>query len=87
KRHRLTDLFIILDEKANKSNKFAVCRLCIKGSSYDEAYKKRITNTLRECKRHLVSCQHFIAEYPNETERNKILDPNSTNKSSKESEK
>ncbi|CAG8456444.1 5232_t:CDS:2 [Dentiscutata heterogama] len=86
KQHRLTDLFIILDEKANKSNKFAVCKFCIKGSTYEEAYKNRITNTQRECRRHLISCQYFIAEYPSEIMRNKVLNPTLTNKDPQESE-
>ncbi|CAG8447473.1 382_t:CDS:2 [Cetraspora pellucida] len=83
KRHMLTDFFIIMDKKANKSNKFAVCKCCIEGSIYEEAYKNRITNTQRECRRHLNSCQFFIAKYPNETERNNILNPILENNSQK----
>ncbi|CAG8660791.1 25063_t:CDS:2 [Dentiscutata erythropus] len=86
KQHRLTNLFIILDEKANKSNKFSVCKFCIKGSTYEEAYENRITNTQRECRRHLISCQYFIAEYPSEIMRNKVLNPTLTNKDPQESE-
>ncbi|CAG8519355.1 9759_t:CDS:2, partial [Scutellospora calospora] len=59
----------------NKSNKFAVCKFCIDGSTYDDALKNRITNTQRECRRHLDSCKYFIEKYPSEAERNNILNP------------
>ncbi|CAG8670346.1 13213_t:CDS:2 [Cetraspora pellucida] len=62
-----------MDEKANKSNKYAVCKCCIEGSIYEEAYKNRITNTQQECRHYLNFCQFFIAKYPNETECNNIL--------------
>ena len=43
--HSLTPYFVILKEIANKSNKFAVCKLCIEGLGRDKAYQdSKITN-------------------------------------------
>ncbi|CAG8849568.1 24236_t:CDS:1, partial [Racocetra persica] len=43
--HRLSEFIIVLDEKANKSNKFCVCQECVIGSSYEDAYNNRFANT------------------------------------------
>ena len=59
--HNLTSYFVVLKEKANKSNKFAVCRLCIENLGYDKACQdSKITNKKRGCKvAHLKNCEFF----------------------------
>ncbi|GBB84564.1 hypothetical protein RclHR1_11130001 [Rhizophagus clarus] len=63
--HFLTPYIVVLhtDKKANKSNKYAVCRACISIIGKDEAYKLRFTNTKKECARHIKNCQNFAQKY------------------------
>ncbi|CAG8725064.1 17273_t:CDS:2 [Cetraspora pellucida] len=43
--YHLLEFIIMLDEKANKSNKFCVCQECVIGSSYKDVYNNRFANT------------------------------------------
>src|SRR5204863_7506723 len=63
-KHSLTKYVIILTEKSNNYNYFALCRYC----------KTKITNTKRLVFSHLKSCVKFQEQH-NEDERNKILYP------------
>ncbi|GBC10038.1 hypothetical protein RclHR1_00930016 [Rhizophagus clarus] len=49
--------------RANKSNKYAVCRACISIIGKDEAYKLKFTNTKKECARHIKNYQNFAQKY------------------------
>ena len=75
KPHNLTEYFIVLQEKANKCNKYAVCKACVRGTSYAEAVRNKITNKRRDCKRHLENCSFFLDNYPDPTVRKAILEP------------
>ncbi|CAG8618745.1 27294_t:CDS:2, partial [Racocetra persica] len=70
--HRLTEYIIVLDEQANKSNKFCICQECVFGSSYEEAYKNKFANTQELVRRHLKNCKYFKQKY-NESEQAEIL--------------
>jgi|SRR3954452_17672086 hypothetical protein len=63
-KHSLTKYIIVLPEKSNQYNYFALCRYC----------KTKITNTKRLVISHLKSCKKFEEQY-NENERNRILYP------------
>jgi hypothetical protein len=63
KQHYLTPYVVVLEQKANKSNKYAVCRACIRILGKDAAYKERFTNTKKECARHFQNCPNFAAMY------------------------
>src|SRR3954452_18430804 len=63
-KHSLTKYIIVLPEKSNQYNYFALCRYC----------KTKITNTKRLVISYLKSCKKFEEQY-NENERNKILFP------------
>ncbi|CAG8840080.1 26580_t:CDS:2, partial [Gigaspora margarita] len=70
--HRLSEFIIVLDEKANKSNKFCVCQECVFGSSFEEAYNNKFANTQELVRRHLKNCTYFKQKY-NESEQAEIL--------------
>ncbi|POG55037.1 hypothetical protein GLOIN_2v1886618, partial [Rhizophagus irregularis DAOM 181602=DAOM 197198] len=63
--HFLTPYVVVLHaaKKANKSNKYAVCRACISIIGKDEAYKLKFTNTKKECARHIKNCPNFAQKY------------------------
>ncbi|CAG8621195.1 2419_t:CDS:2, partial [Cetraspora pellucida] len=42
--YHLSEFIIVLEEKANKSNKYCVCKECISGSSYAETEKNKFAN-------------------------------------------
>jgi hypothetical protein len=63
-KHSFTKYVIVLNERSNKYNYFALCHYC----------KTKITNMKRLVFSHLKSCQKFKEQY-NEDERNKILFP------------
>ncbi|CAG8830248.1 32295_t:CDS:2, partial [Gigaspora margarita] len=71
--HRLSDFIIVLEEKANKSNKYCVCRECISGSSYAEAKKHKFANTQELVRHHLKDCIYFKQKY-SESEQQEILE-------------
>jgi hypothetical protein len=73
--HFLTPYIVVLHavKKANKSNKYAVCRACISVIGKDEAYKAKFANTKKECARHIKNCTSFAQKYsPKQIE--KLLD-------------
>jgi hypothetical protein len=72
-KHRLTEYILVLNEKANSCNKFAICRACKTQISYDFAYSNKIVNTKKCVKQHLRSCENFFAKYGRETGQ-EILD-------------
>ncbi|CAB5205771.1 unnamed protein product [Rhizophagus irregularis] len=63
--HFLTPYVVVLHtaKKANKSNKYAVCRACISIIGKDEVYKLKFTNTKKECARHIKNCPNFAQKY------------------------
>ncbi|CAG8807044.1 13578_t:CDS:2, partial [Cetraspora pellucida] len=70
--HRLSEFIIMLEEKANKSNKYCVCKECISGSSYAKAEKNKFANTQELVHHHLKNCIYFKQKY-NESEQAEIL--------------
>ena len=66
KQHFLTPYIVVLEQKANKSNKYALCRACIRILGKEAAYKERFTNTKRECAHHFQNCSNFAATYTSE---------------------
>ncbi|CAG8727359.1 7458_t:CDS:1, partial [Funneliformis caledonium] len=52
-KHKLSGYFLILDEKSNWWNNFAICMDCIRVLGLDEAQKQKFTNTKRACAKHL----------------------------------
>src|SRR6266496_3074116 len=73
--HFLTPYVVVLHtaKKANKCNKYAVCRACISIIGKDEAYKLKFANTKKECARHIKNCQNFAQKY-NSQQIAKLLD-------------
>ncbi|RIB18063.1 hypothetical protein C2G38_2185634 [Gigaspora rosea] len=61
--HRLSDFIIVLEENANKSNKYCICRECILGSLYAEAEKHKFANTQELVHRYLKDCIYFKQKY------------------------
>ncbi|CAG8476123.1 9122_t:CDS:2 [Gigaspora rosea] len=61
------------EEKANKSNKYCVCKEYILGSSYAEAEKNKFANTQELVRRHLKNCIYFKQKYT-EAEQEEILE-------------
>ncbi|CAG8791821.1 42223_t:CDS:2 [Gigaspora margarita] len=70
--YRLSEFIIVLDEKANKSNKFCVCQECVFGSSFDEAYNDKFANTQELVHQHLKNCIYF-KQKNSESEQAEIL--------------
>ncbi|CAI2166819.1 4428_t:CDS:2 [Funneliformis geosporum] len=71
--HFLTSYIVVLNKKANKSNKYAMCRACINVLGREETYKNKFTNTKKECIRHFQSCSSFAATYTSK-QINELLD-------------
>ncbi|CAG8460502.1 28155_t:CDS:2 [Gigaspora margarita] len=71
--HCLSEFIIVLEEKANKSNKYCVCKECISGSSYAEAEKNKFANTQELVRRYLKNCIYFKQKY-SKSEQEEILD-------------
>ena len=67
-KHRLTPYIMVLNEQANKSNKFAICRSCKNMLGYEGSIANKFVNTKRECKRHLKNCPYFKSEYDDQCE-------------------
>ena len=68
RQHFLTPYIVVLhsEQRANKSNKYAVCRACINILGKEEAYKNKFTNTKKECARHFRGCSSFATKYTSE---------------------
>jgi len=75
RQHFLTPYVVVLHaaKKANKSNKYAVCRACISIIGKEEAYKLKFANTKKECARHIKNCQSFAQKYSSQ-QITKLLD-------------
>ncbi|CAG8513550.1 4851_t:CDS:2, partial [Scutellospora calospora] len=69
-KHRLTTYIIVLNEMANKCNKFAICKACKEAISQEYAYSKKIVNTKKCVKAHLSKCEYFFAKYGKEEGEN-----------------
>jgi hypothetical protein len=61
-KHSLTGYITVLNEKANKSNHYALCRFC----------KTKLTNTKKLVTSHLKNCTIFKEQYT-EHEQKRIL--------------
>ena len=65
-RHSFTRFILQLDEKANKSNKYCICRLEMEATSFTEALKNKYLNKKERVINHLRSCQYFWDAYGQE---------------------
>ncbi len=63
KKHKLSGYFLILDEKSNWWNNFAICIDCIRVLGLDEAQKQKFTNTKYACAKHLKVCPYFAEKH------------------------
>src|ERR1043165_4101488 len=68
RQHFVTPYIVVLhsEQRANKSNKYAVCRACISILGKEETHKNKFTNTKKECARHFRNCSSFAATYTSE---------------------
>ena len=57
-KYKLSGYFLILEEKSNKYNNYAVCQDYIRGLGREEAMKLKFTNTKRACAKHLENCSY-----------------------------
>ncbi|RIB13169.1 hypothetical protein C2G38_2041200 [Gigaspora rosea] len=71
--HHLSDFIIVLEEKANNSNKYCVCKECISGSSYAEAEKNKFANIQELVCHYLKNCIYFKQKYT-KSEQEEILE-------------
>lgn len=63
-KHRLSEHFLILDEKANSTNKAAVCKYCIDHFGFQQAcLTSKVTNVVNSCLAHLRKCEIFASKY------------------------
>ncbi|CAG8583142.1 11359_t:CDS:2, partial [Funneliformis caledonium] len=62
-KHKLSGYFLILEEKSNKWNNYAICQDCIRVLGSEEASKHKFTNTKRAYANHLKTCPYW-AERP-----------------------
>jgi hypothetical protein len=67
-KHRLTPYIVVLNEQANKSNKFVICHPCKNMLGYEGSIANKFVNTKREYRRHLKNCPHFKSEYGDQCE-------------------
>ncbi|CAG8465886.1 7351_t:CDS:2 [Cetraspora pellucida] len=70
--HHLSEFIIMLDEQANKSNKFSICQEHVLGYSYKEAYNNKFANIQKLVCHHLKNCIYFKQKY-NKSEQAEIL--------------
>ncbi|KAK9721276.1 hypothetical protein K7432_003540 [Basidiobolus ranarum] len=63
-RHELSEHFIVLDEMANKKDRFAVCKYCAETKGENEAFRHKILNKKANCRKHLENCSHFTGTLP-----------------------
>ncbi|CAG8799664.1 2483_t:CDS:1, partial [Gigaspora rosea] len=71
-RHSFTQFIIQLNEKANKSNKYCICKLQKETTSFTNALQNKFLNKKERVISHLRSCQYFWNAY-GEKRENKIL--------------
>ncbi len=57
-KHKLSEYFLMLEEKSNKYNNYAVCQDCIRDLGQEEVMKLKFTNTKRACAKHLENCPY-----------------------------
>ncbi|CAI2185385.1 15911_t:CDS:2 [Funneliformis geosporum] len=65
-KHKLSGYFLLLEEKSNKYNNYAVCQDCIRGLGREKAMKQRFTNTKRACVKHIENYSYWIERYSSE---------------------
>ncbi|GBC53195.2 ribonuclease H-like domain-containing protein [Rhizophagus irregularis DAOM 181602=DAOM 197198] len=65
-KHKLSGYFLMLEEKSNKYNNYAVCQECVRGLDREEAMKQRFTNTKRACAKHLENCPYWAERHSSE---------------------
>lgn len=65
-KHKLSGYFLMLEEKSNKYNNYAVCQECVRGLGREEAMKQRFTNTKRACAKHLENCPYWAERHSSE---------------------
>jgi hypothetical protein len=65
-KHILSGYFLILEEKSNRWNNFAVCRECIRVLGREEAIKQKFTNTKRACAKHIKNCPYWAEKHTHE---------------------
>ncbi|POG71125.1 hypothetical protein GLOIN_2v1775190 [Rhizophagus irregularis DAOM 181602=DAOM 197198] len=58
-KYKLSGYFLMLEEKSNKYNNYAVCQECVRGLGREEAMKQRFTNTKHACAKHLENYNDF----------------------------
>ncbi|CAG8647022.1 2369_t:CDS:2 [Cetraspora pellucida] len=80
--HYLSEFIIMLEEKANKSNKYCVCKECISGSLYAEAEKNKFANTQELVRRHLKNSEQENSDNNSEASSSKNLSEASSSKNS-----
>ncbi|CAG8665042.1 11512_t:CDS:2, partial [Cetraspora pellucida] len=80
--HHLSEFIIVLEEKANKSNKYCVCKECISGSSYAEAEKNKFANTQELVRRYLKNSEQENSDDNSEASSSKNLSEASSSKNS-----
>jgi len=62
-KHKLSDYFLILEEKSNKWNNYAVCQDCIQVLGSEEASKHKFTNTKHACANYLKNCSYWAERH------------------------
>ncbi|CAG8698173.1 12639_t:CDS:2, partial [Funneliformis caledonium] len=65
-KHKLSGYFLILEEKSNKWNNYAICQDCIRVLGSEEASKHKFINTKRACANHLKSCFYWAERHISE---------------------
>ncbi|CAG8703099.1 13716_t:CDS:1 [Funneliformis caledonium] len=65
-KHKLSGYFLILEEKSNKWNNYAICQDCIRVLGSEEALKHKFTNTKCACANHLKSCPYWAERHTSE---------------------
>src|SRR4051812_34155820 len=62
-KHILSGYFLMLEEKSNKYNNYAVCQDCIRSLGREKAMKLKFTNTKRACAKHLKNCPYWAERH------------------------
>src|SRR6266498_1846165 len=62
-KHKLSYYFLILEEKSNKWNNYAVCQDCIQVLGSEEASKHKFTNTKHACANYLKNCSYWAERH------------------------
>ena len=65
-----------MDEKANASNHFAVCKACIQAVRINAALRiAKVTNVVESCIAHIKKCEHFAIQYSSEEIKPLVMVP------------